>query len=26
MGRILIADDHETLRRGLAKSLTEAGH
>jgi Nif-specific regulatory protein len=26
MGRILIADDHETLRRGLAKALTEAGH
>ena len=26
MGRILIADDHETLRRGLAQALTEAGH
>jgi signal transduction histidine kinase len=26
MGRILIADDHEALRRGLARGLTEAGH
>ena len=26
MGRILIADDHETLRRGLAQALTDAGH
>jgi DNA-binding NtrC family response regulator len=26
MGRILIADDHEALRRGLARALTEAGH
>src|SRR5512143_26199 len=26
MGRILIADDHDALRRGLARALSEAGH
>src|SRR5260370_15459830 len=26
MGRILIADDHDALRRGLLRGLTEAGH
>src|ERR671920_679210 len=26
MGRILIADDHESLRRGLAQALAEEGH
>ena len=26
MGRILLADDHDALRRGLARGLTEAGH
>src|SRR5258706_6227610 len=26
MGRILIADDHDALRRGLARGLTESGH
>jgi two-component system, NtrC family, response regulator AtoC len=26
MGRILIADDHDSLRRGLAQALAEAGH
>jgi Nif-specific regulatory protein len=26
MGRILIADDHDTLRRGLVQALTEGGH
>jgi DNA-binding NtrC family response regulator len=26
MGRILIADDHESLRRGLAQALADAGH
>src|SRR5499426_4100997 len=26
MGRILIADDHDSLRRGLAQSVSEAGH
>ncbi len=26
MGRILIADDHDSLRRGLAQALGEAGH
>ena len=26
MGRILVADDHDALRRGLALALTEAGH
>src|SRR5437764_3923725 len=26
MGRILIADDHDALRRGLARGLGEAGH
>src|SRR6266513_1658118 len=26
MGRLLIADDHDALRRGLARGLTEAGH
>jgi Nif-specific regulatory protein len=26
MGRILIADDHDTLRRGLVQALTDAGH
>ena len=26
MGRILIADDHDALRRGLARALTEAKH
>jgi DNA-binding NtrC family response regulator len=26
MGRILIADDHDALRRALARALSEAGH
>jgi Nif-specific regulatory protein len=26
MGRILIADDHDALRRGLVRGLAEAGH
>ena len=26
MGRILIADDHDALRRGLVRGLTESGH
>jgi DNA-binding NtrC family response regulator len=26
MGRILIADDHDSLRRGLAQALADAGH
>src|SRR5918993_1448379 len=26
MGRILIADDHDSLRRGLAQAVGEAGH
>ena len=26
MGRILVADDHDALRRGLKRGLTEAGH
>ena len=26
MGRILIADDHDSLRRGLAQTLAEASH
>jgi len=26
MGRILIADDHDALRRALARALTESGH
>jgi DNA-binding NtrC family response regulator len=26
MGRILIADDHDALRRGLARGLSEGGH
>ena len=26
MGRILIADDHDALRRGLMRALTDAGH
>ena len=26
MGRVLIADDHDALRRGLVRGLTEAGH
>ena len=26
MGRILVADDHDTLRRGLARGLAQAGH
>src|ERR1700757_4240583 len=26
MGRILVADDHDALRRGLSRALTEAGH
>ncbi|MFB3853463.1 MAG: sigma-54-dependent transcriptional regulator [Vicinamibacterales bacterium] len=26
MGRILIADDHDALRRGLSRALTGAGH
>ncbi len=26
MGRILIADDHDALRRGLARGLAETGH
>ena len=26
MGRILIADDHDALRRGLGRALTDAGH
>ena len=26
MGRILVADDHDALPRGIARALTEAGH
>ena len=26
MGRILIADDHDALRRGLVRALRDAGH
>ncbi|MBE3071813.1 MAG: sigma-54-dependent Fis family transcriptional regulator [Acidobacteria bacterium] len=26
MGRILVADDHDALRRGLVRALSEAGH
>ena len=26
MGRILIADDHDALRRGLVRALIDAGH
>jgi two-component system response regulator HydG len=26
MGRILVADDHDSLRRGLAQALADAGH
>src|ERR1700682_5528567 len=26
MGRILVADDHDAVRRGLGRGLTEAGH
>jgi Nif-specific regulatory protein len=26
MGRILIADDHDSLRRGLAQAIADAGH
>src|ERR1700752_1486367 len=26
MGRILVADDHDALRRGLVRGLTESGH
>ena len=26
MGRILIADDHDSLRRGLARALSDASH
>src|ERR1043166_3264414 len=26
MGRILIADDHDAIRRGLVRGLTDAGH
>jgi DNA-binding NtrC family response regulator len=26
MGRILVADDHDSLRRGLVRALTQAGH
>src|SRR6266540_1853196 len=26
MGRILVADDHDALRRGLAQAIAEAGH
>src|SRR4030095_2800744 len=26
MGRSLIADDHDSLRRGLAQAIAEAGH
>src|SRR2546427_9400903 len=26
MGRILVADDHDALRRGLARGLTDLGH
>src|ERR1700692_3437369 len=26
MGRVLIADDHDVLRRGLVRALTDAGH
>jgi DNA-binding NtrC family response regulator len=26
MGRILIADDHDSLRRGLAQAMADAGH
>src|SRR5579872_1757135 len=26
MGRILVADDHDALRRGLVRGLADAGH
>ena len=26
MGRILVADDHDSLRRGIARALADAGH
>ncbi len=26
MGRILVADDHDSLRRGMVRALTDAGH
>jgi DNA-binding NtrC family response regulator len=26
MGRILVADDHDSLRRGIARALTDVGH
>ena len=26
MGRILVADDHDSLRRGIARALAESGH
>jgi len=26
MGRILVADDHDSLRRGIVRALTDAGH
>jgi DNA-binding NtrC family response regulator len=26
MGRILVADDHDSLRRGIARALTDSGH
>jgi DNA-binding NtrC family response regulator len=26
MGRILVADDHDSLRRGLVRALSDAGH
>ena len=26
MGRILVVDDHDSLRKGLVKALTNAGH
>src|SRR4029453_14544268 len=26
VGRILIADDHDSLRRGMAQALADAGH
>ena len=26
MGRILVADDHDSLRRGIVRALTDADH
>ena len=26
MGRILVADDHDSLRRGIVRALTDAHH